>query len=446
MIVRPGHSWQPDPRWADPLIAFLALLALLAASLTLTGRQRASHRPAERVSLQGRLLEVVLAGPSLLTGRPVTAGEWAKAEGQVREPWDRALLQVLRAELSPQHPPLPADELPPGPAGAKLQAAYAAAYGVGSLPSEAARQEVRQRLGQGLAASLLEARLLEREGLSPASEALRTQARATLLARLIGLGVLGLGVLVAAAGGLVLGAYLGLTRSRPPLRPLPVWELSGRAATLVFLLWFLAFFAAANLASLLLHPWPALRWAVVPLGFLVQATTGTALICAAEGLTLRALWRRVAPGPLARNVGWGLAFLALAVALVLAVALLTSAVLKPDQNPQRDLQELVQGLRGWGPSLAMFLVVAGLAPLFEELMFRGFLLPVLARGGRTALAVVLSALLFGAIHLQPAGLPTLAALGLVLGLTLRHTGSLWPPILVHACWNGTLFLLMRALA
>jgi membrane protease YdiL (CAAX protease family) len=130
--------------------------------------------------------------------------------------------------------------------------------------------------------------------------------------------------------------------------------------------------------------------------------------------------------------------------LVLAVAMATSVVLKPEQNPQRDLQELLRGLTGWGPTLAMFLVVAGVAPFFEEFLFRGLLFPVLARGGRVTLALVASALLFGAIHLQPAGLPILSTLGLVLALAVRRTGSLWPAILVHACWNGSLFLLMRA--
>jgi membrane protease YdiL (CAAX protease family) len=33
-----------------------------------------------------------------------------------------------------------------------------------------------------------------------------------------------------------------------------------------------------------------------------------------------------------------------------------------------------------------------------------------------------------------------------MGLAMRHTGSLRAPILVHASWNGSLFLLMRAFA
>jgi hypothetical protein len=90
--------------------------------------------------------------------------------------------------------------------------------------------------------------------------------------------------------------------------------------------------------------------------------------------------------------------------------------------------------------------VAGLAPLFEELLFRGFLLPLLARRGRLAWALALTALLFGAIHLQPMGLPILCTLGFVLGLAMRQTASLRTPIVVHACWNGGLFLLMRAFA
>jgi membrane protease YdiL (CAAX protease family) len=131
---------------------------------------------------------------------------------------------------------------------------------------------------------------------------------------------------------------------------------------------------------------------------------------------------------------------------VLLVALLMSLIVRPDHSAQRDLQELLRGISGWGPSLALLLTVAGLAPCFEELLCRGFLLPVLARRQPMVLALALSALAFGAMHLQPSGLPVLSTLGLALGLAMRHTGSLRTPVLVHACWNGTLFLLMRAFA
>lgn len=438
--------WHPDRSWADPLIALLALLALLAVGFTLRARQLGARRPAERVSLQGRMTEVALAGPRLLTGGQSKTPEWAKAEAQLKEPWDRALLAVLRAELDGQTEISSSwvdRAVPTGPAGQVYRRACLAAYAGGPLPDHAERDEVRRRLGNGYAADLLEARLQDREG---GGHALRTQARGALMLRLAGLGFLGLVVLGLAVSGLTVGIYLWVTRGKPLPQPLPAWSLSGRAVALVLLGWFLAFFVAGNLAGLVLSPWPKARWLAVPLGYLLHATFGLCLLCWAEGLSPGALWRRVAPGRVGRDLAWGGAFLALAVVLVIAVALASNLILKPDQSPQRDLQELLRGLSGWAPNLVLFLTVAGLAPLFEELLFRGFLLPVLARGQRMAVALVISSLLFGAIHLQPMGLPTLSMLGFVMGLAMRHTGSLRTPILVHACWNGSLFLLMRSFA
>lgn len=444
----PPSPWHPDRRWADPLIALLALVALWAAGLTLRGRQEGNHRPSGRTTLQGQILEAGLAGPHLLRGGGVMPREWARARAAVADPWDRAMLAVLMAELGDpaEAQALVAAGVPAGAAGERFRRTFAAAYGNGPVPEAATREEVRRRLGNGYTARLLEARLQDREGGAGAGDALRSQARSLLLTRLAALGGLGMLVVAFAAGGLAVGLYLWATRRQPQARPLPAWGLSGRAAALVFLGWFMAFFAAGNLAGLLLAPWPSLRWAVVLLGTLIHATVGVRLLCWAEGLTFSGLWRRVAPPPTRRDLAWAAAFLALAVFLVLAVAMATSLVMKPDQNPQRDLQELLRGLSGWGPTLAMFLVVAGVAPFFEELLFRGFLFPVLARGGRVTLALVASALLFGAIHLQPAGLPILSTLGLVLALAVRRTGSLWPAIWVHACWNGSLFLLMRTFA
>jgi membrane protease YdiL (CAAX protease family) len=438
--------WHPDRRWADPLIALLALLALLAAGFTLAARKQAARRPAERASLQGRLTEVALAGPGLLAAGGGKVPAWTKAEAQLKEPWDRALLAILKAELG-DHPDGTTawiDTAAPGGSGdSRFRRVCLAAYAGAPMPDRADRDEIHWRLGGGYGADLLEARLRDREG---GGGDLRAQARTALMTRLAGLGLLGLAVGGLALGGLIMAIYLLATRQRPVPRPLPTWTLSGRAAVIVLLLWFLAFFVAGNLAGLLLLPWPGLRWLAVPLGYILHATFGLRLLCWAEGISFAALWRRVAPGRPGRDLAWAGAFLALAVVLVITVAMTSSLILKPDQSPQRDLQELLRGLSGWGPNLALFLTVAGVAPFFEELLFRGFLLPVLARGWGMVWALAASALLFGAIHLQPAGLPVLGTLGLALGLAMRHTGSLRTPILVHACWNGSLFLLMRAFA
>jgi membrane protease YdiL (CAAX protease family) len=446
MHEAPHEPWNPDRSWADPLITLLALLALLAAGLTLSGRKEAFKRPSERVSLQGRLTEVALMGQMLLPGHGGKASDWTKVESQLTEPWDRAMLAVLKAEQPDTGEDARAwiDQVTPvGPGGPAFRRVCLAAYAHGAGPSRSDREEIRRRLGKGYAADLLEARFLDGEG---KGDALRAQAQAALMTRLAGLVLLGLLVLGTGTAGLIVGVYLVGIRKKAPLLPLPLWTLSGRAAALVLLGWFLTFFLSSALVGPLLHPWPWARWMVGPLAYVLHAAVGVALLCRAERISFPDLWRRVAPGRVGRDLAWGMAFLALAVLLVMVVALVSGWVLRPDQSPQRDLQELLRGLSGWGPSLVMFLTVAGLAPFFEELLFRGFLLPVLARRQPMAAALVGSALVFGAIHLQPAGLPVLSTLGLVLGLAMRHSGSLRTPILVHACWNGGLFLLIRTFA
>ncbi|WP_306590907.1 CPBP family intramembrane glutamic endopeptidase [Geothrix sp. 21YS21S-4] len=437
--VRPG-PWDPDRRWADPLITFLGLAALLASLLVLRGRHQVQAAPLDHASLQGRLVEMAVGGAQALGKTPVP---WRTAETQATEPWDQAVLAVLMAEGGDRESARRLAQVPKGAIGDWYRRAFAAAYDGAPLPGRGVRQEVQRRLGNGYAANLLEARLEDREG---SGEARRTAARKALRARFAGFAALGSLLTVLTLGGVAAGIHLWVTRKRPPLRPLPAWHLSERAAALIFLLWFLAFFASGNLAVLLLAPWPSLRWVVLPLASLAHAVVGIALLARAEGASFGELWRRVAPAPTAKDLSWGAAGLALAVALVTAAALLASLILPPEQNPQRELQELLRGLSGWAPTLAMFAVVAGLAPVFEEFFFRGFILPVVARRGGLGLALVGSALLFAAIHLQPAGLPALGTLGFVLGLAFWRTGSLWPAILIHACWNGTLFCVMRALA
>jgi membrane protease YdiL (CAAX protease family) len=87
-----------------------------------------------------------------------------------------------------------------------------------------------------------------------------------------------------------------------------------------------------------------------------------------------------------------------------------------------------------------------LAPLFEETLFRGVLLPVLGRelgGGR---AVVLSAAVFALAHLSLGELVPLFVLALGLGWLRWQSGRLLPCVLMHALWNGLTFLNLLLLA
>mmetsp|Transcript_966 Transcript_966/g.1360 ORF Transcript_966/g.1360 Transcript_966/m.1360 type:complete len:389 (-) Transcript_966:96-1262(-) len=80
------------------------------------------------------------------------------------------------------------------------------------------------------------------------------------------------------------------------------------------------------------------------------------------------------------------------------------------------------------------------APWWEELAYRGFLLPVLATHFPLAAAIPISAILFSAHHATlTAGLP-LAVLGLIWASIYVQSRNLLVTILIHGMWNARVFL------
>ena len=77
-----------------------------------------------------------------------------------------------------------------------------------------------------------------------------------------------------------------------------------------------------------------------------------------------------------------------------------------------------------------------LAPaICEELAFRGFILSGFSSGGRWKVAIVLSSVTFGIIHMVPQQVFNASLLGLVLGLLAIRSRSLLPGIVFHLCFN-----------
>jgi len=88
-------------------------------------------------------------------------------------------------------------------------------------------------------------------------------------------------------------------------------------------------------------------------------------------------------------------------------------------------------------------LVWAVPPLCEELFFRGALLGLLLGGGRVKptrarafTAVALQAAAFGFIHAPAIRVLPSASLGLVLGLLVLRTRSIWPAILLHMVHNA----------
>jgi len=104
-------------------------------------------------------------------------------------------------------------------------------------------------------------------------------------------------------------------------------------------------------------------------------------------------------------------------------------------------QRLTGGAHGIGWFVVGLATVVG-APFFEELFFRGVVLRALARlfgrwGGWVGptLAIVVSGLLFGAIHAELLQFAGLAVFGVLLGAVSYRTGRLGMNIVAHASFN-----------
>ncbi len=103
------------------------------------------------------------------------------------------------------------------------------------------------------------------------------------------------------------------------------------------------------------------------------------------------------------------------------------------------LQESVQALQMTETTAQKiyFAVVAILvAPIFEELVFRGILYPTLKKYGSMRLALWVSSLFFGMIHMSATAFVPLTLLAVVLCLLYESTGTILAPILTHAFFNA----------
>lgn len=89
------------------------------------------------------------------------------------------------------------------------------------------------------------------------------------------------------------------------------------------------------------------------------------------------------------------------------------------------------------------LFVAGMAAVGEELLFRGVIQRIFVRQfGQAWPAIIFSAFLFAALHLQFYGFLPRFALGILLGAIYWYSGSLWVSIVAHFVYDGILIVLV----
>lgn len=141
-------------------------------------------------------------------------------------------------------------------------------------------------------------------------------------------------------------------------------------------------------------------------------------------------------------VWWGLGGYFAALPLVILISLINQKIWQGQggSNPILPI-----ALEGKDPvALFIFFFTAAIAaPIFEEILFRGFLLPSLTRYFPVWGAIALSSLLFAIAHLSLSEVLPLTVLGMVLGFVYVRSRNLLSSMLLHSLWNsGTLLSLI----
>ncbi|MFV0337380.1 MAG: lysostaphin resistance A-like protein [Chthoniobacterales bacterium] len=143
-----------------------------------------------------------------------------------------------------------------------------------------------------------------------------------------------------------------------------------------------------------------------------------------------------------RNPGWprkglyALGCLLAAYPLISLGQIISYKFFTTSKEPQEVVSFLVESDASSTDRFLVILLAVVVAPIAEELIFRGYLYGVFRKYGGRFFAMIFCALLFASIHLHLPSMLALSLLAIVLTLVYERTGSLWAPILMHATFNG----------
>jgi len=232
----------------------------------------------------------------------------------------------------------------------------------------------------------------------------------------------------------------------------PVMESPRARAWPVFLAYLLAFVAivafsivAADLVRVLFPDVPEQElWGGLP-GLLAGGLASSAALFVTVLIACRPFdpaRLRLLPG---RENGIDLAVIVIGtLALGQALDSLTTIVGLADRGSLATIRRALEG--AVGPELfAAVLVIGPLAGTAEEIFFRGYMQTTLSTRWRPAIAIVITSVAFGVMHLEWVHALLALALGLWLGFVAEQKGSALPAVTAHVI-NNTLFTLLTATA
>ncbi|HEV3198666.1 MAG TPA: type II CAAX endopeptidase family protein [Bryobacteraceae bacterium] len=238
------------------------------------------------------------------------------------------------------------------------------------------------------------------------------------------------------------GKTASATELPPPLERDPFWNYSDLALFLVMAI--PSMFAGSLVAHQIVKAAVALfhiHARIPAIEPLAEQLGGDAILFAVLALILRLQYDR----PLWRSLGWrppGIPFLPVVISgllCALSVALLGSLIHLPTTtNP------IVELMKNRASAILMACFGVTIAPLTEELVFRGFLQPLLVRSLGAVPGILLAAIPFGLLHYHEYGnswrhAVLIGLAGAAFGWMRHRTGSTQASTLMHASYNALIF-------
>ncbi|MBS1723763.1 MAG: CPBP family intramembrane metalloprotease [Armatimonadetes bacterium] len=243
--------------------------------------------------------------------------------------------------------------------------------------------------------------------------------------------------LIALFGGII---ALGVARIKPVGYPCgPLTKLGGDRLALRMSVFFLLFLVIPSVVAILLHK------RLVPGASLF---IGEVLLLISLVIVQRTPFFGVAD-PVKKIIGdtrrwpmhilYGLTGFCANIPVVVILALGGQALFRNAPEPTHPLTDQLESGASPLSWFFLYLLAAVMAPILEEISFRGLLLPALGRFMKPVYSILLTGFLFGAIHPQgPVLWAALASVGAMSAVLAYFSGSLIPSMTMHFIHNSAI--------
>lgn len=147
----------------------------------------------------------------------------------------------------------------------------------------------------------------------------------------------------------------------------------------------------------------------------------------------------------AKGLRYVLGYYGIILGLMITAAIIFTSIYPGDVPSTPDGESggssMLSAMGGFWPTFALTVI---LAPIIEEIVFRGVLFPALRRRLGVVAGIVVSSVFFTLVHLNPLQMISVLPLGIYLAIMYQRTGSIYPGMLLHASWNLLVLLIAQS--